>query len=93
MFENRPINFPPREMVIAYWPRYFTKLAINREEITQLIQSFQLYFCLLRPIFTLVKVLNKQITMPENIPPQRREVVVSENGNCTFLPSYCSLEG
>ena len=81
IFENRPINFPPREIVIAYWPRYFTKLAINREEITQLIQSFQLYFCLLRPIFTLVKVLNKQITMPENIPPQRREVVVSENGN------------
>ena len=32
-----------------------------------------------------VNVSNKQITTSENIPPQRREVVVSGDGNCFYL--------
>ena len=35
-----------------------------------------------QPIFILVNVSNKQITTSENIPPQRREVVVNGDGNC-----------
>ena len=35
-----------------------------------------------QPIFILVSVSNKQITTSENIPPQRREVVVNGDGNC-----------
>ena len=34
-----------------------------------------------QPVFILVNVLNKQIAMSENMPPQRREVVVSGDEN------------
>ena len=34
--------------------------------------------------FILVHVLKEQITTSENIPPQRREVVVSRYGNCFY---------
>ncbi|RMX39312.1 hypothetical protein pdam_00017862, partial [Pocillopora damicornis] len=34
--------------------------------------------------FILVHVLKEQITTSENIPPQRREVVVSGYGNCFY---------
>ena len=43
--------------------------------------SFQLLFLYVQPVFILVNVLNKHIMVSENIPPQRREVVVDEIGD------------
>ena len=41
------------------------------------------------PVFILVSVLNKHIAMSENT-PQRREVVVSGDGNCFYLKAEIS---
>ena len=38
-------------------------------------------FLQVQPVFVLVNVLNKQIAMSENVPPHRREVVVSGDEN------------
>lgn len=37
-----------------------------------------------QPVFILVNALNTQIVMSENMPPQRREVVVSRDEKCFY---------
>ena len=41
---------------------------------------FSAGFLWVKPVFVLVYIFNQQITAFENIPPQRREVVISGNG-------------
>ena len=43
--------------------------------------SFKSFQFFVLPVFILDNVINKQLTTSENIPPQRREVVVSVDGN------------
>ena len=44
----------------------------------------------IQPIFILVNVSNKQITTSENIPPQRREVVVGNDPKVFEQPLFSS---
>ena len=43
---------------------------------------FSVIFMCLKPVFVLFNVSNKQFKASDNIPPLRRKVVVTGNGNC-----------
>ena len=46
-----------------------------------------------QPVFMLVNVSNTQIVMSENMPPQRREVVVSKDEKCFYQAvAHCKDE-
>ena len=55
--------------------RNITKSITNRQEITQ--YSLLVVLRCVQPVFILIDVYNKQITVAENIRPQRREDIVS----------------
>ena len=54
-----------------------------------IVKSIPLYY-VGKACFVPVYVFNERIKASENIPPQRREVIISGNG--IVLPSRCSSE-